>query len=403
MNLACCVLALALTGADDQTKEIWSLTAPTAIRIALDNSEFVRVIAQGKQAMPVGTFLPTEGWVAPPPAAPVDFPKGMTCDRSSIVIGRLNADAAMERFKSEVMALVRSVEQQYWRLAEADRALWAADQAVSLAQEVIDFEQADFCLEKRDSDVADVKSRLEQFQQTLVDRKSDAETAERQLRELLGLPKSDNRQIIPVDQPIKEHVVFDLHECVDSMLRFQPDIIQQEAIASLAQDKLTTARKAFADAAAKPEIPKDRDVNRVSMYTFSNGSRAPLANTRQMQYAVIRSQEFLDQVIQRTTKSLTRAIDEVESGYERYAKAKHLRIAAEDRLKVQRVYWDDGRIASDRYLDAVVQYTTLVANEHHHLAVYNSALTVVNACRGTLLEDRNIIVVEPRARAIGAQ
>ena len=43
---------------------------------------------------------------------------GLEANRAPIVIARLEADQAVWRLKSEVMAMVRSIEQQYWALAQ---------------------------------------------------------------------------------------------------------------------------------------------------------------------------------------------------------------------------------------------------------------------------------------------
>ncbi len=48
-------------------------------------------------------------------------PSGLEANRAPIVIARLSADVAVWRFKAEIMALVRSVEQQYWALAQNAR------------------------------------------------------------------------------------------------------------------------------------------------------------------------------------------------------------------------------------------------------------------------------------------
>ena len=231
-------------------------------------------------------------------------------------------------------------------------------------------------------------------------RKADADKAERQLRQLLGLPLSDSREMIPVDHPIKLHVVFDRAESLEIMKQTLPDIIQQKEITDLATRKLAETRKAFADGSLKPEIRNDSDVNLASTQPPSR-SNHPLANTRAVQYAVIRSQEGLDQVVRQTTQALDLALRAVETEYQGYAKTRRLRNAGEQRLNSQRAYWEEGRITADRYLDAVEQYLTLLTSEHHHLAAYNAALAVVSECRGTLLEDQNIVVTEfyPVARA----
>ncbi len=403
MKLALCAIALALAGADDKDKETWPITLLAAIRIGLDNCEIVRVIWQGKQATPVGNcFGPPTSAIPPPSPIPIDLPKGMRSDRSSLIIGRLNANVSIPRFKSAVMASICSINRQYWSLTEAHAALWAAEQTVNLARETVKFEEA---TEHHGgaADVAEARQRLEAFQKVLAGRKTEVDKSERQFRELLGLPQSDDRQIIPVDHPIKEHVIFDRAECLEVMMQKQPDIIQQKALRHLADQKLTEARNAITAASTNPLAHRDNDVNLASTQP-SPRSNHPLANTRAAQYAVIRSQEFLDQVVQQTTQSLDRAIREVETEYQRYAKTRRLRNAAEKRLEAQRAYWEEGRITADRYLDAVEQYATLLTSEHHHLSAYNAALAFVNECKGTLLEDQNIVVAEPHrvARASAA-
>ena len=60
-----------------------------------------------------------------------------------IVIARLNADASPSRFKADVMALVRSIEQQYWALAQAHVRLGLPTRRSALAEEVLKTEQAE--------------------------------------------------------------------------------------------------------------------------------------------------------------------------------------------------------------------------------------------------------------------
>jgi outer membrane protein TolC len=405
MKLAWCAIALAFASADAQEKETWRLTLREAIQIGLDNSEIVRVIAQGKQATPVGNcFGPPTAAIPPPSPSSIDLPKGMHSDRSSLLIGRLNADVSIPRFKSAVMASIRSINRQYLSLAEARAALWAAEQTVNLGQEVVRFEETDMMnYHGGIQSVAEATQRLEAFQKVLARRKTEVDKSERQLRQLLGLPQFDNRQIIPVDHPIKEHVIFDRAECLEVMMQKQPDIIQQKALRHLADQKLTEARNAITAASTNPLAHHDNDVNLASTQP-SPRSNHPLTNTRTAQYAVTRSQESLDQVVQQSTQSLDQALREVETEYQSYAKTRRLRNAAEKRLEAQWSYWEEGRITADRYLDAVEQYATLLTSEHQHLSAYNAALAVVSECKGTLLEDQNIVVAEPHrvARASAA-
>ena len=87
------------------------------------------------------------------------------------------------------MALVRSIEQQYWSLSQQYVQLWAAEKAVELAGEILNREQAELVVGKGAvADVAEATQRLEQFHLDLVTKTSDVITTERELRHLLGLP-----------------------------------------------------------------------------------------------------------------------------------------------------------------------------------------------------------------------
>lgn len=253
------------------------------------------------------------------------------------------------------------------------------------------------------TDVDAACERLIQFQRVLADCKSDAVEAERQLRLRIGLPESDNRQIIPIEQPITEQVVFDRDACLEAMMQNQPDIVQQDDLTNRAEQKLAQARKIIVEAAKKREIRPDGGVGRTYMgFATPAAGRPVLANVRQLHYTLLRAREFQDQVVQQSTRSLSRAVDSASSAYELYVTARSLRIAAESGLENQQMCYDEGCITADRYLDAVEQYATLVANEHHCLAAYHSALTFVSECKGTLLEDRDIVVAE-RSRVGGAK
>src|SRR5262249_23287616 len=114
---------------------------------------------------------------APLPGQNPGPPVGMEANRAPIVIARLNADAAVWRFKAEIMAEVRSIEQQYWNLAQAHVQLWSADRAVELAREILVREEAELSVGRGTfADVAEASQRLEQFTLEWVTRTSDVIT-----------------------------------------------------------------------------------------------------------------------------------------------------------------------------------------------------------------------------------
>src|SRR6185312_9315972 len=170
-------------------------------------------------------------------------PVGLEANRAPIVISRLNADAAVWRFKAEVMSQVRSVEQQYWSLAQQHVQLWSSEKAVELAREILKREQAELAVGRGTiADVAEAEQRLEQFSLDLVTKTSDVITTERQLRNILGLPPADSRRIVPVTAPSEARLEPDWEASLAQMLSFQPDIVTQQLVVRVAELQLLIAR-----------------------------------------------------------------------------------------------------------------------------------------------------------------
>jgi Outer membrane efflux protein len=355
--------------------EVWPMTLQQAIRIGLDNSEIVRVIAFGAQGIPIGSFEPTS------------LEKGTSAQASDaspapIVIARLNADASLWRFKAEVMAHERSVEQLYWNLAQAHVQLWAADRAVSLADEIFKREQAELKVGRgTGADVAEANQRLEQFKLDLVTRTSDIITAERQLRFLLGLPPADNRRIVPVTPATEAKFEPVWATSLDEMLEQSPDIVE----------KKTTIRKlrdAIAIASANVSvIPSPAPAAKP---TPDVASDEPVQRKR-----ITQQETELEQAIHQQIHSLARFFLEIDANYKQLQTAKRLRAAAGDRLETQLAYYEEGRITIDRFLDAVSQYATAVGTEAQYKATYNISMVALSEVKGTLLDDYGIVVEEP--------
>ena len=316
---------------------------------------------------------------APLPNQAAPRPVGLEANRATIVIQRLNADAAVWRFKAEVMAHVRSVEQQYWNLAQAHVQLWSRRPGRQPGREILNREQAALVVGRGTiADVAEAAQRLEQFNLDLVTRTSDVITTERQLRNILGLPPADNRRIIPVTPPTEARLEPDWETSLAQMINFQPDIVQQQLLVRVAELQLLIARNqllpqlslqalyqlnglgqqldsaeaVMTGATLKALNPVIANMQRAAGlnsnpgnysnfvtwqvgFTFQAplGMRAPLANTRQAQYALLRARAYLQQVVHQTTHSLARFFLEIDANFKQFKTASRLRAAAAIRLE----------------------------------------------------------------------
>jgi outer membrane protein TolC len=442
MNLAWCMIALTLLGVDDpkfgtpppsgvaavapevkesEVKEPWRMDLATATHIAFDNSENFRVVELGVGGL--NAYFPPH----------TDGP---------ITIARLNADVPLAKFQADAMALVRSVEQAYWNLAQAQAAVDSAVQAVVMTQTLLEKAQAELaglCRGPGVQDVAEAAQRLEQFQNERKTRNDDVKTCERQLRKILGLPCADKRQIVAASKPNDALVSFDWDTCVEDLLREQPDNVQQQVVNRLAELNLLLGRKQLIpllDAhtlrqlrTAGPSLDSSQAVllgkflkmlatlpppvenaegidlggnayvdfltwQRGLVWQTSGFSTRSMPNTRQAQYALLRVRAREQQVLHQSTRSLARTYLDVDASYKHYAAAKRLQAAAAHRLEVQRAYYDEGRITIDRFLDAVDQNANAIAAEARYQAAYNVALAALCEAKGTLLTDRDVTTVE---------
>ncbi len=340
------------------------------------------------------------------------------------------------------MAQVRSVEQQYWNLAQAHVQLWAADRAVSLAKEVLEREQAELQIGRGTiADVAEATQRLEQFNLDLVTRTSDVITTERQLRNLLGLPPSDNRRIIPVTpaSEAQSRARLGLEPGRDARLAARRRS-SRRVLVRIAELQLLMARNQFlpplslnalyqfnglggqldtADAVGTGAMLRVLDplfagCGQATVFDqdfgtkdhFVAGHIAPAHSTCRWGCA-IRSPtpgrrntpccdhvRYYQQVVHQTTHSLARFFLEIDANYKQFQTAKRLREAAAQRLDAQRAYYEEGRITIDRFLDAISQYATAVSTEAQYKTTYNISIAALEEAKGTLLAYDNIVVAE---------
>ena len=367
-------------------------------------------------------------------------PSGLQANRAPIVVARLQADVSVWRFKSDIMAMVRSIEQQYWALAQQQVQYWSRQQAVRLGEAIYNRERVR--LETGASaqpDVAEAEQRLRQFQLDLVSATTDLINTERQLRNILGLPPADNRRIVPVTAPTEARFEPDWNSSIAQMVNYQPDIVQQQLLVRVAELQLLLARNqllpalnldylyqfngfgqnlddAFAVMTGRsipsidPVISAQQQAAGLAPQpayyrNFTNwqvgltfqmpiGFRAALADTKQAQYALLRQRAYLQQTVHQSVHGLARFFMEVDSNYKLLKYAGLAREAAERRLAAQRAFFEAGTINIDRYLDAVSQWANTVAVEAQFKTSYNTAIIALEEAKGTLLAYNNIAVAE---------
>ncbi len=371
---------------------------------------------------------------------PTPTAAGLEANRAPIIVQRLQADVSVWRFKSEVMAHVRSVEQQYWALSQAQVQYWASETAVDLGEQILKREEAKYLVGNGAlPNVAEAAEQLERFRLDFVDKTANLITTERQLRNILGLPPTDNRRIIPVTAPTEARLEPNWEASLAQMVTFQPDIVQNQLLVRVAELQLLIARNQLLPvlnlnmlyqlnglghhldqaeavmtgrqitainpmlqaiqraAGLNPQPGKYGDFNTWQVgltFQMPLGYRGPLANNRSAQYTLLRQRAFLQQVVHQTSHALARFFLEVDSNYKLFKTAGRLKAAAKQRLDAQAAFYENGTITIDRYLDAVNRWATAVAQEADFRTRYNTAIVALEEAKGTLLAYDNIALAE---------
>jgi outer membrane protein TolC len=367
-------------------------------------------------------------------------PSGLEANRAPILIARINADVAVWRFKAEIMAHARSVEQQYWVLAQQQVRLWASETAVDLGEQILKRERAKLEVGTGSlPNVAEAQENLERFRLDLVSATADVVTTERQLRNILGLPPADNRRIVPVSAPTEARLEPNWPVCLSQMISFHPDIVQQQLLVRLTELQVLQARNQLLPVlnfntlyqfnglgqhldqseavmtgatlrAINPILQQQQRAAGLSplpgaysnfvtwqtglQFSMPLGFRNALANTKQAQYSLLRQRAFLQQTVHQTTHQLARFFLEVDANYKQFKTATRLKAAALSRLEAQRAFYETGQITIDRYLDAVNRWANAVAQEADFKSRYNTSIAALEEAKGTLLAYDNIAVAE---------
>ena len=251
------------------------------------------------------------------------------------------------RFKAEVMAHVRSIEQQYWSLAQQHVQLGSCERALERAEEIVKREQ--FMLEvnrNTEANVAEAMQRLEQFRLDWVTKTSDVLTTERQLSNILGLPPDHNRRIVPVTVPSEARLEPDWDAAIAEMLVQEPDIARQNA----------NLRKGY--------------------HLVKGPNSSP---------QVLYQANAFQKIVDKKRNALARFFLEIDANYKQFNTASLRRADAAKRLESQRAFYDEGRITTDRYFDAVSEYANTVAQEAQYRTTYNIAIVALEEAKGTLL------------------
>src|SRR5262249_10126861 len=138
--------------------------------------------------------------------------------------------------------LVRGVIEAYWNLVQARVNVWARKIQEEQSKEAYERESARFKTGFSDVGiVSQTRVTYNQFRANRIAAEADVLTREGTLRNLLNLPPSDNRQLIPTSVPATQRLPHDWDQLVLLAEQRRPDIVELKIVVEADQVRLLQA------------------------------------------------------------------------------------------------------------------------------------------------------------------
>jgi outer membrane protein TolC len=347
---------------------------------------------------------------------------GFAVNTAPIVIARIETERSFFQYKDTVQEMVRGVIEAYWFLVQARVDVWARQIQVEQSEEAFKREKAR--LEAGFADlgaVAQSRTTYNRFRAALIAAKANVLAREGALRNILGMPPSDGREIVPVSAPTSRRAKVDWPELLKLIEQRRPDIVELKLILEADQQRLMVAENQALprlDAVAlyrwnglSGEMPNgerlDSGAGRYTDWTLGINFSVPLglrearARVRQSSLLILRDKANLDQGLHFAASSVAITVRDIDNFYEQYKAFRETRAAALDNLKVQIEQFRARRNIYLNVLQALNDWGDAVSSEAGALISYNIALATLERQSGTILETHGLVFNEERFAAAG--
>ena len=340
---------------------------------------------------------------------------GVRVNTAPVVIARINTELSFFQYKDSVQELVRGVVEAYWNLVQARLIAWARDIQVQQSEAAYKREQERLKAGFADaSNVAQAQVTYTQFLANRVSANAAVLDAEGTLRNLLGLPPSDDRKIIPTSAPTAERSTPKWEEIVARAENRRPDIIELKLIVEAEKLKLLQSQNqtlpqlnAFANyqwnglSGTMPnggflETAPGQYLNWTAGVSFSVplGLRQGRALVRQEKLLIEKDQANLYQGLHAALHELAGTVRNLDSAFEQYVAFREARKAADVNVRVQNEKFNKGLSIYLIVLQALNDWGNAITSESAALLNYNIALATLERQTGVILEKHGLVFQE---------
>lgn len=339
-----------------------------------------------------------------------------------IEIARIDTERSFYQLKASVQQLVRGVIDAYWAVVFARVDVWSREQLVKQGQWAFDQAEARLRHDLGDAgDAAQARSSLAGFRANLITSQASLLTREAALRNILGLPPVDGRELVPVTPPFDEWIDVDWETILRTAEENRPDLIERKLACEADEQQLLLANNdALPDVTASALYRWDRLSGRASNddFVFSDpgqftgwqlgidvslplGLRRSRAALRQRELILMRDRANLQQALHNATHILAENYRSLAQFYEQHQAFQETRKASRTNLDAQSARWAADLTIYLNVLQALTSWGNAIDSEAQSLLQYNTEFANLQEQMGTILEEHGVRFVEERFPSIG--
>jgi outer membrane protein TolC len=351
-----------------------------------------------------------------------------------VMLSRINTDISLADFEAGIRNLVDDVENAYWELYFAYRALAAAevgrDSTLTTWQKIKAL--SDVMAKGGEADKeAESRNQYFAFRAQVEQALTNLYRIENRLRYLMGLAATDGRLIRPKDEPTTANVVFDWCDVHEEALARSIELrkekwkikqLELELIASknlllpnldfqgryrlfgLGEDLVRNDGRSYrgdpgesivgTDATATMANAGFRDWNFGLNFSMPLGFRKELTTIRSQQLLLTREKNILQDQELELSHQITDAIRNLDLQYRLMQTNFNRRMASEQEVAAVTVAYEAGTVTLDLLLQAQQRRSDAEAAYYRSLVDYNRAITQVHFVKGSLLEYDDVFLAE---------
>ena len=341
---------------------------------------------------------------------------GEDVNRAGIQIARANHRASIHSFEASVNELIRNTQQAYWQLHLARSNVEANAQFVTEARATWQKEVTKRGLGSSSlPQIAQAREQYEAFRQELLRSRREFLSAERALRQILGMPGRSEKRLVPDTAPKKEFDFLDWETSLSEALVNRPEIAaQREAVrtaeisyesaangldpdvTAFANYSLSGVGNNFHDSAGTVLNNRFQDWTLGFRYERAFGRRFDQATEQQASVTLLQQRAQLRSIEHSIEHELRAAYDRLVTTSELVETLENQLAAAQVQIDANKALLDNGTISLDLFLRTKAAYAETLRQKEQVFVEYTQALADWEFAKGTIMRTADVTFSEPQ-------